>query len=454
VPAFQLAQPDLLERICQLVQNDSLPDRPLLDPLVRLSGELLMYFSISSFSDPYHHNASELLGASITIQLTTEGAQLRYAYSSFDTFLGAEAMFNYNKRGIRNENLIRAFQASPLRELIHLPPNLSDCMLGELGALHRIFETDGWVRMHPKFRTFQLSPNDVILPVLERYQNSLTSPEQFTVELSPNSDNFPLSALPMRNANINQKLLLVLRVLDALHKRVPDLPIEIPAFETRVATSMNSPYLIVTCTLAEIQIVQNFTFLFSFPLREFVVRMTGSDILSALRVYQKRNAAKRFADTHNLLKCEVKRETLFEAGVILLRTIGPTLFHFEAKFVGEEGSGVGPTREFFTQLAKEFGAASRGLWRNPAGGDAPYAADPLGLFPHFSADSDLFFVLGLFCGKALQMGFLVPLPFNPAFFKLVKRERVAIAEVDPAYDMELEGMEGMPFLYPEVPHFL
>jgi E3 ubiquitin-protein ligase TRIP12 len=80
-----------------------------------------------------------------------------------------------------------------------------------------------------------------------------------------------------------------------------------------------------------------------------------------------------------------------------------------------------------------------------------YAATKQGLFPTFSADPQLFFTLGVLCAKALQMDLIVPLPFNPAFFKLLKGERVRLAEVDRELAESLksiEGLEGLPFTVP------
>jgi hypothetical protein len=60
-------------------------------------------------------------------------------------------------------------------------------------------------------------------------------------------------------------------------------------------------------------------------------------------------------------------------------------------------------------------------------------------------------MLGLLCGKALLMDMLVPLPFNPAFFRLVLGESIAVADVDPALANALaqpEGLIGLPFTYP------
>jgi hypothetical protein len=138
-----------------------------------------------------------------------------------------------------------------------------------------------------------------------------------------------------------------------------------------------------------------------------------------------------------------------------LRTAGVFSFHFAVTFRNEVGPGIGPTREFVTVVAREFALISHGLWRNAFGNPSESAFGPLGLFPIFTADPQSFFLLGVLCGRVISMGLTVPMPFNPALFKLLKGKEVDVTEIDPAYEVEFHGIEGMPFLYPgrKVPLF-
>jgi E3 ubiquitin-protein ligase TRIP12 len=91
------------------------------------------------------------------------------------------------------------------------------------------------------------------------------------------------------------------------------------------------------------------------------------------------------------------------------------------------------------------------MWRNAFDNAGPLAFHEQGLFPLHSAEDRLFFLLGVLCAKAVQMGYMVPLPFNVAFFKLVKGETVSLAEVDRTLAESLtsvEGLEDLPFLLP------
>jgi hypothetical protein len=244
-------------------------------------------------------------------------------------------------------------------------------------------------------------------------------------------------------------MLRTLRVLEAVHKKVPSLDLFSASFEKRIVAGLTGPYLIVTRLCPEIQILANFPFLFSADLRAFAFKAAATDILSSLSVISRRLTGRKLIDSHNHIKCQVSRERLFDDGLLVIKSIGASQFDIEILFEGEPGVGIGPTQEFFSLFAREFALASRGLWRNDFANKSSYAHHPKGLFPVLTADPDLFLALGILCGKAVQLGFLVPLPFNVAFFRLVKGEPVALVDVDPAVAESLAcpgGLIDLPFV--------
>uniref|UniRef100_UPI00358EE47C E3 ubiquitin-protein ligase HECTD1-like n=1 Tax=Myxine glutinosa TaxID=7769 RepID=UPI00358EE47C len=113
----------------------------------------------------------------------------------------------------------------------------------------------------------------------------------------------------------------------------------------------------------------------------------------------------------------------------------------EIKFIGEEGSGVGPTLWFYAFLVAEFQRKSLGIWicdddlshqvdfgdgLKPPGYDVQHSA---GLFPSpLPQDSDdmyrvkkLFYFFGIFLAKCIQDNRLVDIPLSRSFFKLMCR---------------------------------
>ncbi|XP_064192161.1 E3 ubiquitin-protein ligase HECTD1 isoform X6 [Anguilla rostrata] len=115
----------------------------------------------------------------------------------------------------------------------------------------------------------------------------------------------------------------------------------------------------------------------------------------------------------------------------------------EVEFLGEEGTGLGPTLEFYALVAAEFQRTSLGIWLcdddfpddesrqvDLGGGLKPpgyYVQRSCGLFPApFPQESDelerltkLFLFLGIFLAKCIQDNRLVDLPISRSFFKLL-----------------------------------
>uniref|UniRef100_A0A3Q4BWY9 E3 ubiquitin-protein ligase n=1 Tax=Mola mola TaxID=94237 RepID=A0A3Q4BWY9_MOLML len=115
----------------------------------------------------------------------------------------------------------------------------------------------------------------------------------------------------------------------------------------------------------------------------------------------------------------------------------------EVEFQGEEGTGLGPTLEFYALVAAQFQRTSLGIWLcdddfpddesrqvDLGGGLKPpgyYVQRSCGLFPApFPQDSEeleritkLFHFLGVFLAKCIQDNRLVDLPVSQPFFKLL-----------------------------------
>ncbi|KAM4543153.1 E3 ubiquitin-protein ligase HECTD1 isoform 4-T4 [Odontesthes bonariensis] len=115
----------------------------------------------------------------------------------------------------------------------------------------------------------------------------------------------------------------------------------------------------------------------------------------------------------------------------------------EVEFQGEEGTGLGPTLEFYALVAAEFQRTSLGVWLcdddfpddesrqvDLGGGLKPpgfYVQRSCGLFsapfPQDSEELDgitkLFHFLGVFLAKCIQDNRLVDLPISQSFFKLL-----------------------------------
>ena len=132
-------------------------------------------------------------------------------------------------------------------------------------------------------------------------------------------------------------------------------------------------------------------------------------------------------------------ERLLHWGLAVLRLHADRKSVLEVEFLEEEGTGLGPTLEFFALVAAQFQRADLAMWLTddaeaatggPDEAERPagyYVVRPGGLFPGpLPQDSEtcrrvagLFYILGVFLAKTLQDGRLVDLPLSQAFLKLL-----------------------------------
>jgi len=134
-------------------------------------------------------------------------------------------------------------------------------------------------------------------------------------------------------------------------------------------------------------------------------------------------------------------ESILDWGINVMKLHADRKSILEVEFLEEEGTGLGPTLEFFALVAGELQRSDLGMWlqddtegvsnsQDMGGGEKPpgyYVVRPGGLFPApLPQDSDLckrvtglFWVLGVFLAKTLQDARLVDLPLSTAFLKLL-----------------------------------
>ncbi|XP_047019046.1 E3 ubiquitin-protein ligase Ufd4 isoform X3 [Helicoverpa zea] len=132
----------------------------------------------------------------------------------------------------------------------------------------------------------------------------------------------------------------------------------------------------------------------------------------------------------------------------------------EVEFAGEEGTGLGPTLEFYALVAAELQRADLAMWLSDAPAAAPddsaphhlvlpdekppgyYVTRAGGLFPApLPQDSPIcdtvckyFWFLGVFLAKVLQDGRLVDLPISEPFLRIMCGEELTndcLEEIDP-----------------------
>ncbi|GMS95260.1 hypothetical protein PENTCL1PPCAC_17435, partial [Pristionchus entomophagus] len=155
---------------------------------------------------------------------------------------------------------------------------------------------------------------------------------------------------------------------------------------------------------------------------------------------------------HERVKISRNEDELLEQAIRLLRFHADRKAVLEIEYTGEEGTGLGPTLEFYALVAAELQKKCLAIWMcddadesqlkmeeselDLGEGKKPpgyYVRRSSGLFPAplppHSKDSkratELFKVLGIFLAKVLQDGRLVDLPLARSFLKLVTHASVS-----------------------------
>ncbi|XP_055709356.1 E3 ubiquitin-protein ligase Ufd4 isoform X3 [Phlebotomus papatasi] len=140
-----------------------------------------------------------------------------------------------------------------------------------------------------------------------------------------------------------------------------------------------------------------------------------------------------------------RSENLIEWAIQVMRTHCTRKSVLEVEFMGEEGTGLGPTLEFYALVAAELQRSDLGMWLcddevdqkrddemeiDLGEGAKPigyYVRRPAGLFPApLPQDSEMcervskyFWFLGVFLAKVLQDGRIVDLPLSTPFLQLL-----------------------------------
>jgi E3 ubiquitin-protein ligase TRIP12 len=250
----------------------------------------------------------------------------------------------------------------------------------------------------------------------------------------------------------------ILALAGALHAFDPAMPMHCPEFEQRLSVFLRSSLFPIVAGFSAVSaIIFRHPYLFSVRLKADLFRLTSLDIYSAMsfaHTYLFKNE-KKLIIGRSFCSDTVRRDHLREDGALLLKRFGPGQIQVELIFAGEAGIGSGLMREFMDLFARELARKDLRLWRDTSPPSSEYAFTNIDLFPRPDADPEMFYVLGLLCGKALAMNAALPLPLSAQFFRLIAGDRLEIANIDQQFASSLSQradliLADMPFLYPGI----
>ncbi|GAB2254951.1 hypothetical protein Droror1_Dr00008729 [Drosera rotundifolia] len=126
----------------------------------------------------------------------------------------------------------------------------------------------------------------------------------------------------------------------------------------------------------------------------------------------------------------VDRLNVLDSATKIMETYENHKVALEVEYIGEVGTGLGPTIEFFTLVSRAIQDTDLGMWRESSG---------LGLFPRpWSLTSDgakfgdlvnKFVLLGQLVAKALQDGRVLDIPLSRSFYSLVLGKELGLYDV-------------------------
>lgn len=418
--------------------------------------------------------------------------------------------FNIQNKSISSIGSKWRQKQTRLEQIMLQPPIFDDVQKTTLSAFYHAFEDPNYT--HCTFMLNQkqkLYPYDPIfrfaLSTPQDMKNKMSSPSNLGVlTVTPYEQNYDLKEIDLLTPfqvptfNIDAQLLEVLNLLKFLkedvfpHIKTPQptkksvMNLKSPKFETKLTSMITTPFPVVTCLHPSVQIIGNFPFLFSYETRFYIYKSITVSYYAAIKnavqlkpllqlsktpkrktLYSSMNSSSSnlsqpqrnvLTDHSTHLKVQIDRNRLFEDGCLLLEKFGHPFFFFDISYDDEAGVGIGPTREFFSSLGLEFCKTKRNMWRphfltKTEENDESLVENPQGLYPMINAPVHLFELLGKLCGKAVEMDYLISIPFSTAFFKAFKGLDVGLEEIDPQLAQSLqkatlESMTFLPFVYP------
>ncbi|KAI9492271.1 hypothetical protein BDB00DRAFT_788876 [Zychaea mexicana] len=213
-------------------------------------------------------------------------------------------------------------------------------------------------------------------------------------------------------------------------------------------------------------LMQEAPYLFPFETRYLFIQCTSfgySRLIARWQSLQTRNNGQRDDQQHQQpilgrmerQKVRIVRAQMLESAIKILDLFGSAQSVLEIEYTGEEGTGLGPTLEFYAATSREFCKKSLNMWRDDDEKEGEYVVAKQGLFPKplgkLSESSstkviNLFKTLGQFIAKAMLDFRIIDFPFSEALFKVALGKEVPsktlINEIDPVLGMSIENLEA------------
>lgn len=288
-------------------------------------------------------------------------------------------------------------------------------------------------------------------------------------QVEPASTSALPSTLPIDSAQAT--VLRMLRVLHALNTEkqdsdasgnngaVDDAVFINPKLTAKFARQLEELVIVASNCLPDwaMELPTHFPFLFPFEARYTYLQSTSfgySRLISKWMTQQGPTESNRRLGMLDALprvqrsRVRISRNKILESAARVMELYGASPGVLEIEYQDEEGTGLGPTLEFYTLVSKAFAERRLGLWRDEDESHVgAYVYHPRGLFPRplresealqhpAKSDYPLFKSLGTFVGKALLDSRIIDINFNKVLLRAVMGETLpldltTLRQVDP-----------------------
>ena len=425
-------------------------------PLIDKMFELVNLITIQPEEDIYRKSMYNIINQISSLQIRLSDDTIIFSdWKNTECLLGFEASYNWKERDIFTSQIREAHKnAGRLSEIIHLP-DLNEIPISNIAMLQRAFKTPNYQRCEFSINGKKISALDSLFrtKIINNYISKKPYHNVFPIDLKIKTDDEPetLSNVVILKYSANQRINDILDILYLIKEKNDNIPIFNLDFDQKLYSLIDSPFLAVTGLAPAIQIVAKYPKIFSYKLRSLVYSSLSFPLIASLSAVSMKISNDHFDDFLSHFKISINRNTIFNDGCLLINALQYPHVYYDISFEGEEGVGHGLTREFFSIMGLEFTKVERNMWRNDS--NSEYSMTSIGLFPCVGASLTLFKTLGILCGKAIEMGYNIPLQLSIPFFKIFKGEKVTFEEIDSqlAYSIrqsDPDALEGINFVYP------
>ncbi|CAL9729324.1 ubiquitin fusion degradation protein 4 [Monosporozyma unispora] len=237
--------------------------------------------------------------------------------------------------------------------------------------------------------------------------------------------------------NNNESAEDILKVLKVLRSVVTsDEHFVNSKLSAKLTRQLDEPLVVAGGVLPEwiLRLTKEYSFLFPFETRMFFLQCTSFGYGRFIQLWKNRlSIEKQLSSDDPLLqlgrisrsKILIARDNMLLATLRIMDDYSKSATILEFQYVDEEGTGLGPTLEFYSTVSKEFAQKKLNLWRVPNFDEENSYVTGL-LFPQPMADYnqdkkkvvELFGHLGTFIARSLLDNRIVDFRFNKLFFQL------------------------------------